>query len=466
MHQTGLSRGRVAALAAVAFGVVIVALGGPWGVAPMTAGLLTLALLDRRLLVFSLGIGIPLTTAGWAVPVLLISGRVLDVRLVISFAVAGIVVLALVLGRSLRPRGIEWPFLLLIGWAVITGLLASDSVLTWVPPVVRLTAYYGVLALATRHLSGARDLAILMAAVAVGYVLPTSAGIAQFFLGQADYINDAYRATAPGGRGPIALAFAGQIGLVLSFALFSVAVRRRFRRAWVVGMVIGGLGLIVSATRLVTVTAWAVLLGMTGIRRRWRAAAAVSLFFVLAFAARPDLAGRFLGTFGDDRPAPTGEPTTGENVDASLRFRLFVWSTILDGWVEQPLTGIGPGMTAPLVAAESPARRTAPHNDYIGVFAEMSLPGLALYVAIQLGVVRAAIIAWRRTKGRLRDLVATVGLLFVGINVLGALNNPIYFFDIQVALWGLVGAVIGIGAYRPSRRSTMAATASAAGRGS
>lgn len=445
-------------------------LGVAWGLAPLLAGLLIMALRDRRLLVFTLAFGFPLTTAGWTVQLLLISGRALDVRLVITFALAGIGLLALVIGRNLRPTGIEWLFLLLIVWAVFSGIVASDSVLTWGPPVARLVAYYAVLALATRYLQGARDLALLMAVIAIGFLVPTTAGIAQFLLGQADYINDAYRATAPGDRGPIALAFDGQIGLILSFALFSAAVRKRFRRAWLLGMILGGVGLIVSATRLVTVTAWAVLLSSTGLRRRWRAAAAVSLFFVLAFAARPDLAGRFLGTFGGERPSPTEspgeEPGQGENVDASLRFRLFVWSTILDGWIEQPLTGIGPGMTAHLVALESPAQRTAPHNDYIGVLAEMSIPGLALFVAIQVGVVRAMIMAWRRSRGRPRDFVATIGLLFVGINVLGALNNPLYFFDVQVALWALIGGVLALGDYRPSRRSTTAATAAVAGRAS
>ncbi len=304
MRGLALSPGRVTILAITAVGIVLVMLGIAWGLAPVLAGLLGLALWDRRLLVFALGLGIPLTTAGWSVQLILISGRVLDVRLAITFALAGIGVLAILIGRDLRPRGIEWPFLLLIIWALFTGIVASESVLTWAPPVARLIAYYAVLALATRHLRGGRDLGMLMAAVAVGFLIPTTAGIAQFLTGQADYINDAYRATAPGDRGPIALAFDGQIGLILSFALFSAAVRTRYRRGWIVGMILGGVGLIVSATRLVTVTAWAVLLGMTGLRRRWRAAAAVSLFFVLAFAARPDLAGRFLGTFGGERPGP------------------------------------------------------------------------------------------------------------------------------------------------------------------
>ena len=467
-----LPQDRVAAvaLALAGIGTFSIMLRGPWGIGPFLLGLVLLAWRDRRLLVMALGLSIPLTTAGWSVEIVEISGRILDVRLAITFGVAVIGFAAVITGPMPRPSRLEAIFLALIGWSVVSGVLVADSPLTWAPPVARLVVYFSLFALARRHLHTARDLAVLMALIATGFAVPTFAGLVQFVVGQAEFINEAVRATAPGDRGPIALAFDGQMTLVLAFALLATAVRTRIRVGWLVAVIIGAAGLLVSATRLVTVTAWAVLVAAAALRRRWRTALAVTLFFGLALVARPDLAGRFFGTFGEPSPTlPGASPTPtpedgaeGENVDASLRFRFFVWSTILEGWMEQPITGIGPGMTARLVAAESPAERTAPHNDYVGAFAELGVPGLVLFVLLQLSVLRGLYLAATSLRGPARDLVTTIGLLFVGTNVLGALNNPIYFLDVQIALWSLVGTALAVGAassgYRSSMRSAIAAS--------
>jgi O-antigen ligase len=141
-----------------------------------------------------------------------------------------------------------------------------------------------------------------------------------------------------------------------------------------------------------------------------------------------------------------------------LGFRLFVWHAILDEWQKHPLTGIGPGMTAKVVERQSAATRAAPHNDYIGIFSELSVPGIALYVAIQFMVVFAAARCALHTTEPRRGMVTMIVILFVSLNIFGALNNPLYFFDIQLGLWALVGAAIEfpqVPAFRRDRRTAM-----------
>lgn len=435
---------------AVAAGLLLIVGRAPLGLALLLPAWLFLAVTNQRLFVLSAVIAVPLTTFGWDLPLWEIAGRTLDLRLAVTFAVAATSVLALTLSRPIQnPSRLELLFLGLVGWTIVSGILAADSYLTWGPPVARLLAYGALFALARRHLVLSTDLRLSAALVAIAFALPTFAGLIQYFIGDAAFINEAARATTPGGRGPIALAFAGQIALALGFALSGLPVSSRWAKWWIAAATIGGAGVLASATRLVTVTSWLVVAVFAALHRRWRTVAIVTVIFAAAFVIRPDLLGRFIGTVQQQQPTPSGQVGDPEDpaepeieVDASVRFRFFVWSTILEAWTEHPLTGIGPGMTAHVVAEESPAERTAPHNDYIGIFAELSAPGLALYLALQAAVLLALWRRWRSAPESEDDLVLMVGLLFVSLNVLGVLNNPIYFFDVQVALWALVGAAL------------------------
>jgi len=431
---------------ASAVGVALMMLGW-WhvGLFALIAGWLTLAATDRRWLTICLIGTVPLTTFGWTVEVMTISGRVLDVRLVVTFAVAGISAISLLIARS-RPTPTEIVFALLIGWAIVSGLLAADSVLTWGPPVARLVTYAAVFGLARRHLVQPGDLRLAMAVVAIAFVIPTTAGLVTYVLGAAEVINDATRATTPGGRGPISLAFAGQVALALGFALHATGRSPgRVGSSWLAVALVGAAGLLASATRLVTVTAWLVVAGFAALRGRWRTAAVITVLFAGAFLARPDLLGRFIGTVAEPTPSQgivePGDQGSDVELDASARFRIFVWGAILDEWSASPITGIGPGMTARIVAERSTAERAAPHNDYIGVFAELSFTGLALFLVLQGLVIKELVGRIRREPDRRRrDEVLMTVMVFGGVNVLGALNNPMYFFDLQVAIWALTGA--------------------------
>ena len=454
------------AVAANGIGLALLLIGLPVGVTLLFAGWMLLAFIDRRLLTLSVLFAVPITTFGWEVELFEISGRSLDIRLLVTFGASAICLAALALARPRTFVTPEWIFALLIGWAMFSGIIAADSHLTWGPPVARLVAYAAIFALARRQLTRAGDLQLVSSALAVAFVIPTAAGLLSYLLGSAEFINEAARAATPGGRGPISLAFAGQVALALAFALFAVAGRITLGPAsWLAVALIGAGGLLASATRLVTVTCWLILAGFAMLRRKWRTAAVITLLFAAALLFRPDLIGRFVGTVGEPGPTQTqGSPSEPEDpddeveLDASFRFRIFVWGAILEEWTERPLTGIGPGMTARVVADRSPAERAAPHNDYIGIFSELSVPGLGLYIALQALLIWGLITRVRSEGDRhRRDLMLMSALLFVGTNVLGSLNNPIYFFDMQVGLWALVGTALAAPPEGPRRLSSSSA---------
>lgn len=409
-----------------------------------------LFLASRRAFLLGVAFAVPFSTIAWDLTITHIGTRTLDARLLVTFGVAALVALALAVERSL-PSRLELVGFTFVAWMLTVGALQSDSVLTWAPPLARWFSYVGVLMLARRWTRDSTQAMGLAIAVGLGFAFPATLGLIQFLVGESGFLNGAVRATAPGGRGPIGLAFGGQMLLILAFAL--IEARASARLGWLAGVALGAMAIIASATRIITVTAWLALASLAAAKRRWRTLAVVSVIFVVALGARPDLLSRYWGTITPtsapsvepgQSPLPSGTPSGEQLVfDPSLRFRLFVWETVLDEWAEQPVLGIGPGMTAPTVAAVSPARRTAPHNDYIGVLAELGLPGILLFVALQGGVLISLLRRWHATDGPLQAILSAVAALFLAVNVLGALNNPMYFFDVQLTLWALIGACLG-----------------------
>ncbi|MGH2428167.1 MAG: O-antigen ligase family protein [Candidatus Limnocylindria bacterium] len=409
-------------------------------------GLLLLAG-PRTVFLITIAAAVPLSTIGWDFAITQIGGRTLDTRLLITFGVATLIGLALLIDR---PRLGRLGALLagFVAYVVLDGLLRSDSMLTWAPPATRWFSYAGILILARAHLRETEDVRWLSGAVVAACGVLAALGILQFLVGEASFINGALRATGPGGRGPISLAFAGQMMLILGYGL--AMAYRPTRRASVAATVLGTVAIVASATRLITVTAWLAVTVMSAVGRRWRLVAIVAVVFASSLVIRPDLLGRFVGTIPIiDMDRAPGEPESGEGdemaVDASLAFRFFIWGAILTEWQVQPLLGIGPGMTAPTVAAISPAERTAPHNDYIGILAELGIVGLTLFLAVQLAIVTGLFRAWRcALTPEAHHLSLAVLLTFVTFNILGALNNPAYFFDMQVPIWALAGSTLAL----------------------
>ncbi|HWO88409.1 MAG TPA: O-antigen ligase family protein [Gemmatimonadales bacterium] len=418
----------------------------------LLASLAVLLAGSRRMFLLATLLTLPISTLAWDVPITEIAGRTLDIRLLLTFGIASLIALALVLERP-RPTRLEWLGIAFVAWIGVAGLLSSDSVYIVAPAAARWFSYVGVFMLARRTATSPEDRSRLVVATALGFLVPSVLGLVEFVVGDASFMNGAVRATAPGGRGPIGLAFAGQMLLLLGFALARMA--SQFSGWWWALAAAATLAVIASATRIVTVTAWLAVAGVAAVFRRWRMVAVATVLFVVALGARPDLLNRYFTTVTAPSPSaqpsdPQASPAPGEEgedqdivVDASLRFRFFVWGVLVTEWSERPLIGIGPGMTAAAVEQVSGLPRTAPHNDYLAVLGEMGVIGLAVFLALQASVLWALYGTWRREAGERKLLVASLGSLFVATNILGALNNPMYFYDVQVPLWALVGSVTG-----------------------
>lgn len=455
--------------ASLGAGLVLLATGSPAGVAIVLAALAVLVLGDMRVFVFASALALPISVVGWHLPIAQVAGRTLDVRLVLTFGIAALVAFALsrLAFAGYRPDRLELAMIALIGYVVVDGMLRSSSVFVWAPYAARWVSYLGMFAIARRAVTTLEGHGALSAAALTGFAVPCIFGLAEFALGGAAQINEASRGTGLGVSGPIALAFAGQFALITAY--FLPRTTPESNRVWpIVLAAVGGVAIVASATRTVLLTAWAAVVIPTLIWRHWKKALVVTLLFTLALVARPDFLGRFIdalqsGTNGSFASAPPGasaspeiDPSSGDEVtvDRSLRFRVFVWRTVLEAWADTPILGIGPGMTAAAVSAVSRAERIPPHNDYVGVLGELGVIGLVLYLGIQLSVVWHLMGApphkWLKAIRQVEKRRIGALALFLGFNVLGALNNPTYFLDVQIAMWALIGAALSGGMGAPS----------------
>jgi O-antigen ligase len=458
------------ALVISASGLALLWLQVAAGAALVLLGMAMLLAVDRRWFVLTTAMVLPISTVGWPSPIAVIDGRTLDARLVLTFGIAALGMVALATDRRRISRSEALMFAIL-GYIVIVGVLRSDSYLTWAPPAARWTAFLCAFVLARRHLGTLPYFRWLAIAIVAGFSVPVVAGVAQFLLGAAGVQNEAIRATGLDASSPVALAFAGQMALVGSVALLATtSYKSPFGVFMTLVAILSTFAIVASATRLVLVTAWAALSAFAGSRRRWAAVALFTVILAASLALRPDFVGRFVGTVTPatpspaepaSTPAPNGPvPRGGSEVgDPSLRFRIFVWRVLYEAWRDEPILGIGPGMTARAVASVSPARRTAPHNDYIGTLAELGVVGLAGYLTLQVSVLWGI---WRRFQAAGSEQEASLRLLvlvaFTAFNVLGVLNNPIYFLDIQFALWALAGSALAIWHHQPVRATTARAS--------
>lgn len=448
-------------IGALAAGLLLLAAGSPAGVALVLGGLAVLAISASRDFVFAATLTLPISVVGWHLSIAQVAGRTLDTRLVLTFGIAalvGFVILKLaVVGH--RPDRLELAMIVFVGYVVVDGMLRSSSVFVWAPYAARWASYLGMFAIARRTILTLDMYRLLSALALLGFAVACVFGLAEFVLGGATQINEASRGTGLGVSGPIALAFAGQFALITAYFLPRSSPASDLFWPSVLAT-IGGLAIVASATRTVLLTAWAAVVIPTMLWRHWKKALFVTVLFAAALAVRPDFLGRFVdavqsganGSFGSAPPGASASPETDESggdevtVDRSLRFRVFVWRTVLNAWVEEPMFGIGPGMTASAVSAVSRAERIPPHNDYVGVLGELGVVGLFVYLGIQLSVVwhimRAPPRTWLRGIRHLDKRSMGVLALFLGFNVLGTMNNPTYFLDVQIALWALIGAAL------------------------
>jgi hypothetical protein len=213
-----------------------------------------------------------------------------------------------------------------------------------------------------------------------------------------------------------------------------------------------------TASRLVFVSFILGLIGIEILDRRWLAIPLIIGGTVVALALQPDLANRIATTgrpsesatpneFGQG-PSETLPPDIETELqvhgDSSLRFRIYVWTVMLDEWTESPIVGRGTGTFATILEARSGMQRVAPHNDYLGILLENGIPGLVLYVALQLAVLLALLRRFLVASPTERGILAGIAACFVTLNIVNVINNAVLFLDLQVTIWVLIGATLGL----------------------
>ena len=293
----------------------------------------------------------------------------------------------------------------------------------------------------------------MISALVVAMVIPAVSGLIQTIAGDALLQNEAARLSGVYATSPVGLGLAMQLaGLAVAavVALWDGPMDRGHRLA-IVLVVLFTVVLVGTATRLVFASFVIGLVLTAALAHRYRAVPFIVVAAALVLLVQPDLAGRFASTV---EPLPTippvlepgqSPPPIDPNAgDASLRFRLYVWGSMLPEWASSPLVGQGTGSFATLFEQRSGLERVAPHNDYLGIAVETGLLGLATYIALQAAVVVTLVHRIRRRRPdrpRLDDLVTIVA--FVSLSVINAINNPMLFLDLQVALWAVVGSTLG-----------------------
>jgi O-antigen ligase len=301
---------------------------------------------------------------------------------------------------------------------------------------------------------------LVLVAIAVGAIVPAISGLVQLWVGNTMDINGAPRLTGVYATSPVGLALGMQLA---ALALAAIALRRLPRRSailWigVVTFIVLTVVLDETASRLVFVSFILGLIGIEALDRRWLAIPVIVLGTVVALALQPDLANRIATT---GRPSESATPNEFGQVpsetlppdietelevhgDSSLRFRVYVWTVMLDEWAKSPIVGRGTGTFATILQARSGMERVAPHNDYLGILLENGVPGLVLYLGLQLAVLLALLRRFRGASPTERGVLAGVAACFVTLNIVNVINNAVLFLDLQVTIWVLVGATLGL----------------------
>ena len=407
-----------------------------------------------------------------------------NLRVLTYFAVAAITGLFAIPALIALRRPPAWLIAMLVldGWLVVTALLGGQSPVEWFPTLVRLALYTGAALVAfdfARHLASPEMVVAvsrrLPNVVLLAAIVPAVAGIAEIVAGTAPLLNGAQRISGSMPSHPVAYSL---FLAVCVLTTIGPAIIARTRWAAVIRWAaIVGLTALVFATytRLSVLlivggaVAIAALLPARPKVRVTRAAVAAAVSAVVIFLAVPTFEARFthptpLGSVidpgssgsptiptgpGASHPITPGQPTDdpGIAVDNSVAFKLMLAQRGLEYWSRSPLIGHGPGSFDRLFEAESGIEDVAAHNDLMGLAVDAGLPGPLLYVLV------LALIAWalwpRSTVGLPEADVLIVGALVVlgAVNLGAVIHNPLYFVELQLPIWVLVGTALGVRAW-------------------
>jgi O-antigen ligase len=441
-------------------GLIAGILGSAWGAVAIALAIGLIGFIDRRLALLATLAVLPSLTAFNNESALTIRGSVLDFRLLMTGCLAVLLVVWWLAVERPRLDRIDILFAALVVTLIVLTPLNRQEPLKALPVIGRYVDYFLVLVAARSWFRGEDSRWLVPAAIVIGAIPPAASAGLQLVLGQAREQNDALRLTGLYGSSPVGLALEMQLAglLIAASGIYRKARPELLFALSVVGVIVFGLVIVATSTRLVFASFIAGLVVIEMVHRRWAAIPIVLAAAAVVLVVQPGLAQRLVSTGQVSQPQATPETIVvpGQGVieipgdqpeagDASLRFRLFLWQSMVGEWAQSPILGRGTGSFAGLFQARTGIARVAPHNDYLGVLVEDGLPGIVLFVALQVAVLLALLrrfVDSRRASNR--NLASGVLLVFGVTNVLNAINNPILFLDLQVALWALVGTALSL----------------------
>jgi O-antigen ligase len=307
-----------------------------------------------------------------------------------------------------------------------------------------------------REVSLHLPLAVLAAAA-----IPAAAGIAEFIRGTAPVINGAPRVSGSMPTHPVAFSL---VLVVSALAMMGLAFLRGRKIGGILGWIaIAALTVLVftTFTRLAIIllvasgAAVAALLPAPRRVRATRVAGAVVVGSAVILLALPTFEARFTyptpisqvispSTNGGS-PTQVGDDSALDfDVDGSIAYRIMLTEHGLEYLSQSPLVGQGPGSFHRLFQADSGRARVAAHNDLLSVAVETGIPGLLLYLFTLVSVAWAL---WPRRSIGIREadaLIVTALVALGAINLGAAIHNPLYFVEIELPIWILVGTALGL----------------------
>ncbi len=153
---------------------------------------------------------------------------------------------------------------------------------------------------------------------------------------------------------------------------------------------------------------------------------------------------------------------TNITTDASNLERINRWRSAVRMYQERPVLGWGPGtyqfVYAPFQRSEDYTVITThfgdvgnAHSEYLGPLAESGLPGMLLFLALTLAVLRTGVQLWKRAPDRQKRLMAlgiTLGFMTYFMHAL--LNNFLDTDKASVPFWGMMAMLVAMDVYHAS----------------
>ena len=139
--------------------------------------------------------------------------------------------------------------------------------------------------------------------------------------------------------------------------------------------------------------------------------------------------------------------TIGNTADSSNRYRLYIWTSVLQMLGDHGLTGIGlgPGNFIPLYAGySSPLASVAYHSHmlYLEVWLEMGILGLVSFLGMYLGIIRRGIRAIRHADPMLRHVLIACVSSLAGVSFVGAAEYIWFYPRVMFAFFILLGVTL------------------------